>query len=52
MTELLVLENTHNGKVLGLDYMARASSLRDAMGCCCIWMARGFSTQQPRWAWR
>ena len=25
MTRLLVLENTHNGKVLGLDYMARAS---------------------------
>ena len=25
MTRLLVLENTHNGKVLGLDYMAQAA---------------------------
>ena len=27
MTRLLVLENTHNGKVLGLDYMAQAAEL-------------------------
>ena len=41
MTRLLVLENTHNGKVLGLDYMAQAASSLDAMGWRCISMARG-----------
>lgn len=32
LSKLLVLENTHNGKVLGLDYMAQASALAQRHG--------------------
>ena len=32
MSKLLVLENTHNGKVLGLDYMAQASEFAQRNG--------------------
>ena len=32
MSKLLVLENTHNGKVLGIDYMAQASEFAQRNG--------------------
>lgn len=45
-TRLLALENTMQGKVLPLAYLAQARAFTRERGLACTWMARGCITQR------
>ena len=48
-TRLLALENTMQGKVLPLEYLARARSFTREHGLRCTWTARGCTTRRSNW---
>lgn len=50
-TKLLSLENTINGKVLPLSYLAKARELLINMVCNCTLMGLGSTTRRSHWMW-